>query len=731
MKSVQSLKRITLQQRRRVRVLLRAFRAANVEDRYRAVRAICTRLPLTKAARRRLWSWCLTHVIAPEQCLLLLDAQAAQKDWEERGRARLHELLREGEQLSCLAARDPTVSFVLVLHNKAHLSVLSIESILQNAGVPYELIIVDNGSTDETGRLLEKIPGAKVIRNQSNLGFGPACMQAAACAEGEYLCFLNNDALLSPGAMTAVLQNFRNSEVAAVGGKILLATGALQEAGSLVWSDGSALGYGRGEDPNAPQYNFRRPVDYCSAVFLVTRRRLFAEVGGFRPEFAPAYYEDTDYCMTLWQKGWQVIYEPQAVIRHYESASSGGNEFATARMAELQETFFQKWRQVLQRHYAPASSNLCAARIAVQSPGLRVLYLDDRVPHRDLGSGFPRSNNIVCQLVALGHHVTCATLTSPLLGNEYYDIPREVEILDGLCHRERLVKEYLTSSDVVWVSRPHNMNELLKQVMSNAGCRRFRLVYDAEAIFSERTQQRRELNIVPERMAEPHDEIALAKSADMVVVVSEADRAKMLQGGVRSVYVVGHRLSADPTSTSFSERSTFLFVGAVHGTDNPNYDSIRYFCGSVWPTVAKATGAKFTVAGYGTDEVLGDLDGPNVRVLGAQQDLRPVYQRARVFVVPTRYAAGLPFKAHEAAAYGVPLIVSGVIAAQLQWRNGIDYLVAEDADAFVKQCSRLWVDQELWETLRANALQRVIDELSPAAFERSIRSVLNEVVSAP
>jgi glycosyltransferase involved in cell wall biosynthesis len=114
-------------------------------------------------------------------------------------------------------------------------------------------------------------------------------------------------------------------------------------------------------------------------------------------------------------------------------------------------------------------------------------------------------------------------------------------------------------------------------------------------------------------------------------------------------------------------------------------------------------------------------------VLGPQEDLGPLYEGARVFVVPTRYAAGLPFKAYEAAAFGVPLVVSDIIARQMKWRDGIDYLVADSADIFAQQCSRLYGDESLWETLRANALQRVSDELSPNAFEKSIRSVLNEV----
>jgi GT2 family glycosyltransferase len=713
-------------QTKRVRTLVRAFRPGSVDDRYRVVQGVCTRLPLPGRARQRLRSWCLDRLVGRTWSARPADVRPAQKAWDKQGHARLHQLLQGGEQLACPAAEHPTVSFIVVLHDRAHLSLLSLESVIANANTSYELIVVDNASTDETGLMLDRLQGAKVIRNQTNVGFGPACMQAAACATGEYLCFFNNDALLSPAAISAALANFAHDAVGAVGGKILLANGALQEAGNIVWSDGSALGYGRGDDPQAPPYEFRRPVDYCSAVFLLTPRRLFAELGGFSSEFAPAYYEDTDYCMALWQEGLQVIYEPLAVIRHYESASSGGNEFAQARMAEHQKKFLHKWEPVLERHQAPGLSQIGAARIAAGARGLRILYIDDRIPHRNLGSGYPRSNDILRQLVALGHHVTCSTLMFPLARDEYSDVPREIELFDGLRDRAALTNDYCRCCDVVWVSRPHNLHVLLTQCLTATGARNFRLIYDAEAIFSERAQQKRALGGPGADEDERYDEFALAKSADTVVVVSESDRSAMLGSGVRSVHVIGHRLCPVPTSAPFAERDTFLFVGGVHGPDNPNADSVRYFCREVWPAVQKATGASYVVAGYGTDEVLGDLSSPTVRVLGAQEDLRPLYEQARAFVVPTRYAAGLPFKAHEAAAVGVPLVVSDIIARQMKWRDGSDYLVARDAGTFAQQCSRLYSDEALWQTLRANALQRVIDELSPDAFAASIRSVLNE-----
>jgi len=716
----------------RLRTLRRAFSKGNQEHRYKVILGIVSRLPVADTTKQKILAWCLSHFL--QQGTPKLQLKRAQSAWDAKGHKRLKELLAGNETLEIPACTSPTLTFIIVAMNKAHLTLLTIESVLQFADVPYELVVVDNGSTDSIPAMLDRIPQAKVIRNQTNVGFGRACVQAAEIATGEYLCFLNNDALLTRGAVAAALKNFDRESVGAVGAKILLSTGKLQEAGSIIWAVGSALGYGRGDDPDLPQYNFRRPVDFCSAVFLITPTEVFRRMGGFSELFAPAYYEDTDYCMALWQNGLSVIYEPLAQILHYESASSGGNDLATAMMAAHQVKFKDKWGPVLNRHYSPSPTNICAARTAVHSTSLRIVYIDDRTPRRVLGAGFPRSNDIVTELARMGHHVVCATSTFPLLGNGYEDLPREVELLDGLRFRQKLVDEYLPCADVVWVSRPHNLKLLLKEHRLALIGRKFSLVYDAEAIFSQRTEGRalllgKDANNL-ENDLEPRgleEELSLAKMADFVTVVSEADRRVLLQGGVRSVHIVGHRVSVEPTASSFADRDSFLFIGTVHGLDNPNADSLRNFCKAQWPRIHQATGALLVVAGYGTELLRSEITDPTVRILGAQEDLRPLYERARVFVVPTRFAAGMPFKAHEAAGFGVPMVVSPVIARQMEWNHGSDYFAADNLDEMAEFCVRLFGDQRLWECFRVHSLLRVKAELSPAAFVEALFLILKQI----
>jgi GT2 family glycosyltransferase/SAM-dependent methyltransferase len=656
----------------------------------------------------------------------------AQKEWDDLGHSRLQQLLHSDDRVPFPVTENPTVSIILVFYNKAHLSLLCLDSILENADVPYEVVMVNNCSSDETNRLLERVGGATIINNTANLGFGDACMQGAEQARGEYLCFLNNDALLQPHALSSALASFREgSKVGVVGGKILLANGSLQEAGSMIWFDGSALGYGRGDDPNLPQYEFRRPVDYCSGVFWVTTQALFRQLGGFSRMFSPAYYEDSDYCMQAWEAGYSVLYEPTAIIRHYESASSDGNEAAKPAMAINQQKFRNKWNDRLLKHLPYSIANIQRARISASSRALKILYIEDRIPHRHLGSGFPRSNDILCHLVKQGHRVTCASFTSRPLENEYDDIPRDVELLDGVSQRERLFREYVPNSDIVWVSRPHNMAAFLKGRAEKGVSSRARVIYDAEAIFAERDWRQAEIlgsevsSTV--KTAWLDRELALAKVADAVVVVSERDRETMVSGGVCRVSIIGHQVCANPTAAAFDERRTFLFVGAMHGTDSPNADSMRYFCSSIWPVVRKATGAELIIAGYGADAALSDCQADGVRILGRQDDLTSLYNEARVFVAPTRYAAGIPYKTHEAASFGVPLVVSNLIGEQLGWLHGSECLMAGTAIAFAGECCRLYQDLSLWTRLRSNALLRVINDLSDEVFDKAVASVITNL----
>jgi GT2 family glycosyltransferase len=241
-----------------------------------------------------------------------------------RATSRLRAFLDSGLTLNLPHPRSPRLSILLVLYNRAELTLTCLRSLqprLQE--VQAEVVLVDNASSDATARLLDRIRGATILRNQDNRGFPAGVNQAASAASGEFLLLLNNDTeVLDNSLETAVRFLAENRDVGAVGGRVLLLDGTLQEAGCLLGRDGHSSQYGRGSPPSAPEYQFRRDVDYCSAAFLMTPRAVFRQLGGLDEAFSPGYFEDADYGIRLWRSGWRVVYLPEVAIVHYENASS-------------------------------------------------------------------------------------------------------------------------------------------------------------------------------------------------------------------------------------------------------------------------------------------------------------------------------------------------------------------------------------------------------------------------
>ena len=253
----------------------------------------------------------------------------------------------------------PTASIVIptyngITHTEACLAALR-ETLPHN--FREEIIVVDDASTDETPDVLERWTRSderlKVLRNPKNVGFVTSCNWGASAATGEIIVFLNNDTLPLPGWLSSLLQTFRDRpDAGAVGGKLVYPDGRLQEAGGIIFTDGSGANFGRGDyEVDAPLYNYVREVDYCSGALLATRRSLFEEIGGFDQRYCPAYYEDTDYCFAVREKGSRVYYQPESTIVHLEGASCGTDISSGVKRFQVvnQEKFVKKWGQVLKR----------------------------------------------------------------------------------------------------------------------------------------------------------------------------------------------------------------------------------------------------------------------------------------------------------------------------------------------------------------------------------------------
>jgi GT2 family glycosyltransferase/glycosyltransferase involved in cell wall biosynthesis/SAM-dependent methyltransferase len=653
---------------------------------------------------------------------------------QEPMRQALRAFLRGNQRLAVDLIPKPKISVLLVLYNQAHLTLRCLQALLRSS-IPIELIIVDNCSTDDTRALLSRVDNAKVFYNSYNEGFLHATNRAAEMACGCNLLFLNSDAFVREDALEQALATLESKkEIGVVGGRIVLATGKLQEAGSIIFNDGSALGYGRGLEEDDGRAMFRRQVHFCSGAFLLTPRRLFNELGGLDPRFAPAYYEEADYCERVRANGKLIVYEPKAVIDHFEFGSQEKSGDAAALQVRNRKTFRDRHHEVLSTtrfpHLEPNVLYCRDARLGQR----RLLFIDQLVPQQALGSGFPRARAMINSIAGAGWFVTMYPMAEGVVDwkSVYKEIPPEVEICDrqfasGL---SAFLQERYGYYDAILVSRPENM-ELIQAILREnpsliAGTR---LIYDAEALYSLREVRRVRLaggiidQFTENKLME--DELKLCLNADEIITVSPLEQSVFSAKQGVPVHLISHPVPAIFTSPpDFESRSGFLFVGRLLEKETPNYDGLSWFIKNVWPRIRKQlTRAELVVVGAVTSEH-SELEAPGVSLLGAVADLGPFYDAARVFIAPTRYAAGVPIKVLEAIGAGLVVISTSLIADQLGWTNGREITTADSDEAFADAAVLLHEHQQGWQAQREAAAQRVSIEHSSEVFQKSIDRLL-------
>ena len=206
----------------------------------------------------------------------------------------------------------PKISIVIPAFGRRDWTTACLVSLQETVGShPCEVILIDDGSKEKDYRDIRNIPGLRYVRNDINLGYLNSVNIAAKQAAGDYLVLLNNDVMVQPGWLDALLEIFcRYPHAGMAGAKLIYPDGLLQEAGCEVNDSGFARNVGRFDHPDKSCYQFVKSVDYCSAACVMIPRKLFSEVGGYDDSFAPAYYEDVDLAFKIREMGRPVYYQP-------------------------------------------------------------------------------------------------------------------------------------------------------------------------------------------------------------------------------------------------------------------------------------------------------------------------------------------------------------------------------------------------------------------------------------
>ncbi len=254
-----------------------------------------------------------------------------------------------------MVAAAPAVTVIVLVTSELTSLARCLRSVHEftSADAAYEVIIVANGTDAARLQAIRQRDDLTLIHSPVNLGFAGGCNLATRFARGARLVFLNDDVVVTPGWLEGLTGAMDEDErVAVVGSKVLMPDGRLQEAGSVLWNDGSTSGVGRGDDPDAVPYQRRRPVDYVSFCSAMVRRTAWDNAGGFDERYFPAYYEDADLCLSLQARGWAVIYEPTSVV-HHEQGGSASRDYRDFLSRRNQRAFADKWAAVLSQYRDP------------------------------------------------------------------------------------------------------------------------------------------------------------------------------------------------------------------------------------------------------------------------------------------------------------------------------------------------------------------------------------------
>jgi len=209
-----------------------------------------------------------------------------------------------------------------------------LKTLFLSTKVPFDLWLIDDRSPGhEIADIFSQISGwgdrrIHLLKNQENIGFGPSNNKAADCGKAPYILFLNSDTEAHRSFLELMLLNFLSPDVGAVGAKLIFtdnpdygSPGTVQHCGVARNGNGSPYHIFHGKAAEDLIVNVRREINCVTGACLLTPRELFQEVGGFNPIFRIGAFEDVDYCWSIREKGYKVIYEPLAVLGHYFAGS--------------------------------------------------------------------------------------------------------------------------------------------------------------------------------------------------------------------------------------------------------------------------------------------------------------------------------------------------------------------------------------------------------------------------
>jgi len=631
--------------------------------------------------------------------------------------------------------KEPTVSIIIPVFNKIEYTLRCLYSIyINNTTESYEVIVVNDASSDDTEILTSNIHGLIYIKNSSNMGFLQSCNIGAKSSRGEYLCFLNNDTCVQPGWLDELVDTFRREkQVGLVGSKLVYPNGLLQEAGGIIWNDGTGYNYGIGDDANKPEYNYMREVDYCSGASIMVNKDIFENIGGFDKDYIPAYYEDVDLAFKISELGYKVLYQPLSKLMHHEGVSSGSNlRKGIKQYQEINHKIFvKKWDARLKNH-GGRGCNVDEQKERTISK--RVLLIDACTPMPDKDSGSVDA----FYLMKILHSLSCKVTFIPEDNLKYLgEYTQNLQRFGVECIYEPYVnstKDYLKNNgskfNIVILSRVYTAANCIKYVKQY--CPQAKIIFntvDLNYLRLERLYSFNNKKMSRVKINELKDmELSIVKQADSTIVISNAEK-DILKREVPKCNLYHLPLIMEIYNrhdTPFENRKNIIFVGGFQ--HHPNIDAVHYFVNSIWPLLReKIAGLKFYIIGSNVTEEIKKLDGKDdISVIGYVEDLSDYFNSCKIMVSSLRYGAGIKGKIGRSLGYGVPCVATSMSVEGMSLENGENIIVEDNEERFANAVKEVYSNKELWNKISQNGLRYFENNYSIKAGTLGIENILKK-----
>lgn len=615
---------------------------------------------------------------------------------------------------------NPRVSIVIPVYNNWWTTYRCLRALQSNSDItPYEVIVVDDGSTDLTSYALQNMRGIRVIKNLENLGYLLSTNRGALAAQGQYILLLNNDTEPISGWLDDLVAMMDSkNDAAIIGSNLIFENGLLQESGGQIFDNANAWNLGRNKNPNSPLFRFTREVDYCSGAAILVRKTFWDQVGGYDKDFAPAYCEDSNLALQAWNMGMKVLVCPTSWVIHTEGVSHGNNTNQGLKKYQVinSRKLFAKNELALRSHWPDEGKPRLEAKR--NSKGIIVLC-DRQAPSQFRDAGSIRTLQLVSQLQELGYHVVLSMLDFSTNEIELAELEKNgVEIHKSIESLIESIQLRQSRIKLFWFIRSEVIDYYFSKLTNIAP--NVPVISDLIDLNFEFKNGNKIIVNTQLENARRSDMSLLCSSVEVEMLKEKCPDLK-----VQALWAI---YQSKTKRSNFESGEGILFVGGFRHI--PNVQALEFYLDKILPILKdRGVDEKTYIVGSGLEQdLINRVNQAGLIYLGRVDDLESLYSQAKIVIAPLISGGGRKGKIGEALSYGLPIVTTSIGAEGFNFRGDNEVFVADDPDSFANYVINLVNDSQLRREMGENSIKYCEEFLSEVKFKMEISNILEELI---